>query len=83
MSFEVGLLWLMDQKVSLDVNVAHALSWHFHKYGVEATVINANPEDLAEARVIGGVLAVPEKSCLKGNLFVGRKSARVRELGKH
>ena len=69
---DIGMLWMMDAKLGLDDNVRLALEFYERKYGTKATVLNANPDDLAEARVIHGLRAVPVVSCNKGCLFVGR-----------
>ena len=73
MNGDLGLLWEMDAKVDLDGNVARAMAYHEKKYGQAATLANANPSDLAEAKMMNGILVTPEKSCLKGYLFVGRR----------
>lgn len=73
MNGDYGFLWQMDTKFDLETNVLKALMHHYQEFGSKATVVNVNPDDLAEAMVIEGIRVMPEKSCLKGCLFVGRK----------
>ena len=70
---ELGLQWEMNEKISFAHNVIDARLRHFARYGADATVANANPEDLKEPVTVDGLLVVPHVSCPKGCLFVGRK----------
>lgn len=70
---EVGLQWMMEKDATFEGNVRMAIARHFVRYAADATVANANPEDLKEPATVDGLLVVPNVSCPKGCLFVGRK----------
>ena len=70
---ELGLQWLMDKDISFEENVVRAIRRHRVRYGTEATMANANPEDLKEPVKVDSLVITPHVSCLKGCLFVGRR----------
>lgn len=73
MTKEIGFLWLMDMKLGLEANLRLAMTHHVEKFGMEATVCDANPDDLKGDMVVDGVRIRPVKGCLKEHLFVGRE----------
>lgn len=83
MTKEMGLLWWMAKK-GIAENATLALRRHQEKYGVAASVIYANPDDLKDQVITVEEITIrPEKSCLKDHLFVGRRiPERVVSLGE-
>lgn len=73
MKGDVGLLWRMEEGKSLAENAVLALRRHEMRYGVKATVLNANPDDLKVPVVVEGITVISVQSCQKGHLFVGRR----------
>jgi hypothetical protein len=75
MAKEIGLIWQMNEKITLEGNVVEAQARHRMAFGTEATVCNMNPDDMGTAlsMMINGILVTAEKSCLAGEIFVGRK----------
>lgn len=71
---EMGLIWRMDSKKGLLANIDDALREHAMRYGLEANLVDVNPDDLGDQKLVGsGITIRSQKSVLKGEIFVGRR----------
>jgi hypothetical protein len=70
----LGILWMDDSDTTLAKKIGDAAQRYRARFGQAATLCYANPAEVPEPTVIGGLRVEPRSNILRHHILVGRSA---------